>query len=47
MLEDCVDFLRCSCEIVYVDERKELFICGIIVSYGEEIIKVEVVAIFK
>lgn len=47
MPEDGADFPRCSCEIVHVDERKELFICGITVSHGEETTKAEVVAIFK
>ena len=47
MPEDTADFPRCSCEIVHVDESKELFICGITVSHGEETAKAEVAAILK
>lgn len=47
MPENGTEFPCCSCEIVHVDETKELFICGITVSHGDEASKAEVVAMFK
>lgn len=47
MPENGTEFPCCSCEIVHVDETKELFIRGITVSQRDEATKAEVVAMFK